>query len=73
VAHLWAWAAAPFVLLAAVIDVPVWQGSPGAFTRVLLPLTVGANVVLASSRAPWWLIGIASLPAVPAVLWFLRI
>jgi hypothetical protein len=68
---LWAWAAAPFVGLALVSDWMVWRGSPGAFTRVLLPLAIGANVVLASRRSPWWLIGLANLSAIPAMIWFL--
>ncbi len=37
----------------------VWDGHPGAVTRVLLPLTIGFNVLLARERGPafWaWLV-----------------
>lgn len=40
----------------------IWDGTPGAFTRVLLPLSVGVNVLLGTSRtASWWLIVLANL------------
>jgi hypothetical protein len=68
---LWAWAAAPFLLLALVMDWMAWQGSPGSFTRVLLPLALAANVVLASRSAPWWLIVAANLGVIPALIWWL--
>ncbi|GMV20980.1 MAG: hypothetical protein AMXMBFR57_09290 [Acidimicrobiia bacterium] len=43
----------------------IWDGTPGAFTRVLLPLSVGVNVLLGGSRtAPWWLIVLANLSIV---------
>lgn len=43
----------------------IWDGTPGAFTRVLLPLSVGVNVLLGGSRtAPWWLIVFANLSMV---------
>jgi hypothetical protein len=50
----------------------VWDGSPGAFTRVILPFTVGVNVLLARSRrAPWALIVAANLGVVSGLMAFL--
>ena len=46
----------------------VWHGSPGAYTRVAMPLTMGVNVLLAREpRASWWWIGLATLGVVPGV------
>jgi hypothetical protein len=67
----WVFAAAPFIALAAILGQPVWQGVPGAYTRVLIPLALGANAILAASPRPqWWLIGLANLGAIPAVVQF---
>jgi hypothetical protein len=53
--------------------VVVWEGTPGAFTRVLLPLAIAANVLLAARpRASWAIIVAANLAAVPATLMFGR-
>jgi hypothetical protein len=68
----WALSAVPFVALALVLGQPVWDGSPGAYTRVLLPLTIGANAVLGGSgQSPWWVIGLTNLGVGSAVLSFL--
>jgi hypothetical protein len=64
----WAVVAASFLALALVTDRAVWDGTPGAYTRVLIPLTVGADVVLARSRAPsWLLVGLVNLGVLPGV------
>jgi hypothetical protein len=70
--EVWALTALPFILLAIVSHEVVWTGSPGAFTRVLLPLTIGANVLLAQhpTRASWLVIVGANLGVVPGVLLF---
>jgi hypothetical protein len=65
----WAWLAWPFVALAIVSHADVWDGQPGAFTRVFLPITVGAMVLLARQPHPsWWLIGASALGAFPGVV-----
>jgi hypothetical protein len=69
-ARRWALATAPFVLLAIVSHEVVWVGSPGAFTRVLLPLSIGANVVLAQRAGGWTWLAAANLQLVPGVLLF---
>jgi hypothetical protein len=67
----WALVAAPFVLLAITLHPLVWRGQPGAFTRVLLPIAIGANVLLArQERAAWWLIVLANLGVVAGVMMF---
>jgi hypothetical protein len=67
----WAWLAAPYVLLALGAHPVVWEGHPGAFTRVLLPLTVGASALLAQQDRPsWWLVAGVSLSAIPGAIHF---
>lgn len=47
------------VALMAALGTAVWEGHPGAATRVLLPLTVAFNVIAARTRASivWLLLG----------------
>lgn len=67
----WLLVAGPFLLLGVVAHPVVWEGSPGAITRVTLPLTVGVNALLAASpRAPWALILTANLGVIAGVLAF---
>jgi hypothetical protein len=67
----WTLVAASFLLLGLCTHPVVWQGSPGAYTRVLLPLSIGVNVLLAGQpRASWWTIGFANLSAVAGVMVF---
>lgn len=48
---------AAFVGLALFLSTAVWEGLPGAFTRVLLPLTLAFNVLAARRRASLaWLV-----------------
>lgn len=61
----------PFLLLGLTAHRVVWDGSPGAITRVVLPLTVGVNMLLAARpEAPWWLIAAANLGVVSGVMAF---
>jgi hypothetical protein len=64
-----------YTVLLLTLGTAVWEGFPGAATRVLLPLTLAANILLIRSRAPLaWLIvinltvpaGLLSLRDVPA-------
>lgn len=67
----WLLVAWPFLLLTLTAHRVVWDGTPGAITRVVLPLTVGVNVLLArQTRAPWWLIIAANLSVVAGVMAF---
>ncbi len=63
------------VLLMALLGTAVWEGHPGAATRVLLPLGIVFAVLAVRDRAPWrWLIagglvvfaGLESLRDLPA-------
>jgi hypothetical protein len=70
-ARTWLLVAWPFLLLGLVMHRVVWEGSPGAITRVTLPLTVGVNMALAiTPRAPWWLILGANLGVISGVMAF---
>ena len=44
---------AAYVVLMALLGTAVWEGSPGAFVRVLLPLTFAFNVLVTQSRWFW--------------------
>ncbi len=67
----WALVAISFAALACFMHPVVWKGWPGAFTRVLLPLSVGANALLArDARAPWIVIVLANLSVVSGVMLF---
>jgi hypothetical protein len=67
----WLLVAWPFLLLALTAHRVVWDGTPGAITRVVLPLTVGVNVLLARHpHAPWWLIIAANLSVIAGVMAF---
>jgi hypothetical protein len=67
----WLLVAWPFLLLTLTAHRVVWDGTPGAITRVVLPLTVGVNVLLARHpRAPWWLIIAANLSVVAGLMAF---
>jgi hypothetical protein len=53
--------AAVFAVLMCVVHVAVWEGWPGAITRVVLPLTFGFNILLARWRGrgfwAWYVLG----------------
>jgi hypothetical protein len=72
IASSWFQVAWVFLLLGLVAHRVVWDGSPGAFTRVTLPLAIGVNALLAlAPRAPWWLILGANLGGVSGLMAFL--
>lgn len=67
----WLLVAWPFFLLTLTAHRVVWDGTPGAITRVVLPLTVGVNVLLARQpRAPWWLIFAVNLSVIASLMAF---
>ena len=69
----WWRVAAGYVLLMLLMDRVLWDPNTGAVTRVLLPLTVGSNILLASERRPrrfWAWFAAMNLHLVPA-LWVL--
>jgi hypothetical protein len=46
-----------YALLLVSLSAPVWQGDPGAATRVILPLTLAFNMLLPPTRSFWmWLL-----------------
>jgi hypothetical protein len=49
-AAIWWRIGAPFALLLAMVAQPVWEGYPGAATRVVLPLTLAFNVLVPRGR-----------------------
>ena len=63
-----------YLVLMCLVHWVVWDGFPGAVTRVLLPLTVGFNVLLASQppRAFWAWFALGNLQLVDAwrTLWW---
>lgn len=65
----WLPIAVSFALLGVMTHPVVWTGSPGAITRVALPLAVGFNVAL--REAPWPLLVAGNLTVVPGVWSFL--
>jgi hypothetical protein len=67
----WALVGASYLVLGLLTHAVVWEGTPGAFTRVLLPMTIAANAVLAArKRASWVMIVATNLSALPSiVLW----
>jgi hypothetical protein len=68
----WAFASGAFIVLLVTAHPVVWDGRPGAFTRVLLPMTIGANVLLARQpRASWMLIVTLNLSVIAGIAAFL--
>jgi hypothetical protein len=60
--------AAAYAVLMFVVHYAVWEGYPGAITRVVLPLTCGFNVLLAgTSRGFWTWWGLGNLHLVAAM------
>jgi hypothetical protein len=49
-AAIWWRVGAPFAGLMAMVSEPVWEGLPGAATRVVLPLTLAFNVLVPRGR-----------------------
>lgn len=64
----WALTGASFLVLTLLTHQAVWDGTPGAYTRVAMPLTIAVNVLLSrDAHAPWWLICLANLSVVPGI------
>jgi hypothetical protein len=67
----WVWIGASYLVLGLVTHQVVWEGTPGAFTRVLLPLAIGANALLAARpRASWAMIVATNACALPSAWLF---
>ena len=65
----WMLVAWSFLMLGICAHRVVWDGSPGAITRVTLPLTVGVNALLAAGDdVPWWLVVSANLGVIAGVM-----
>jgi hypothetical protein len=52
----WWRAGVPYCLLMPLLSYAVWEGDPGAIMRVVLPMTVAFNVLVARSRYFWPLV-----------------
>ena len=52
--EIWWRVGASFAVLMVFLSTPVWEGYPGAFTRVLLPMTLAFNVLVPRGRV--WLV-----------------
>jgi hypothetical protein len=64
----WWRVAAAYVVLMLLIDRVLWDPSTGAITRVMLPLTVGFNILLArESRGFWPWFAAGNLHLIPAL------
>jgi hypothetical protein len=59
----WWKVAAAYAALMFVVHASVWEGYPGAITRVVLPLKLGFNVLLAqdAARGSWWWFALGNL------------
>jgi hypothetical protein len=64
----WLPLALSFAVLALCSHAVIWSGSPGAVTRVALPLLVGFNVLARTS--PWPVLILGNLTVIPGVIWF---
>jgi hypothetical protein len=69
---VWLRLAIPYAVLMILVNYTVWGGFPGAATRVLLPMTVGFNILL-EQDAPrrfwvWYVLGNAGLVYAPSLL-----
>ncbi len=65
----WLLLAAAFGALGVSAHQVVWAGTPGAITRVVLPMTIGFNVL--GRNAPWPVLVVGNLGIVPGVLSFM--
>ena len=64
----WLSVALSFGLLGIVSNYAVWEGTPGAITRISLPLAIGFNV--AAVTAPWAVVLLGNLGVVAGVIAF---
>jgi len=64
----WLPVAAAFGVLGLFADQAVWDGSPGAITRVALPLAIGFNVL--ARTLPWPVLVLGNLTVLPGVVLF---
>ena len=55
---------AAYVVLLALVGVPVWEGVPGSVHRVVLPMTVAFNILVVGSPRFWTLWALGNLPMV---------
>ncbi len=58
----------PYVFLMLTMHAVVWEGLPGASTRVLLPMSVAFNMLLPTGRWFWPLAILGNLAIVPGLL-----
>lgn len=68
--HPWWRVGTAYAGLMAVAGVSVWDGHPGAITRVVLPMTVAFNLLILRERRFWPLVVLGNLP-VAVEVWYL--
>jgi hypothetical protein len=56
-----------YALLGLCLGHAVWEGLPGAASRLLLPLTLAFNVLASRRRAAWWWLIVGNLSVVSGV------
>ncbi len=62
---IWWRVGAPYAILGVCLGNAVLEGLPGAFVRVLLPLTAAFNLSLKRTRTGWMLLAIGNLSLLP--------
>jgi len=65
--NLWWRVGAVFVLVMLTTDPVVWEGYPGAYTRVLLPMTLAFNLLLPGRKWFWPLLVLGNLSVIPGI------
>jgi hypothetical protein len=58
-----------YAVLMLTLTLPVWEGHPGAFTRVLLPMQVAFNFRVMKARRFWPLFVLGNLSILPGLAW----
>ncbi len=63
----WWRVAVGYVVMMLLLHGSVWEGNPGAFTRVLLPMQIAFNLLVIDSPAFWPLFVLGNLGALPGL------
>jgi hypothetical protein len=69
-AERWWRVGSAFAVMMAFLSTPVWEGYPGAATRVLLPMTLAFNVIMPRTARWWPLLLVGNLTVAASVFEF---